>query len=276
MGKCVKSIIFLFIFCILASNPIIANEFDYNKYSGNTALQNDFSSYMGNLQQKIQRNWTPPEFLEEGNTTVTFKITRRGEIISVDMVSSSNNELFDASALEAIRKSAPFDKFPVNSTRDTLTIKYNFHSSIVKTDSMKEYIENSDKFYNVDNRLALDYINLAIDEAYGDISTYFLYGKRSKIKRALGDIEGANADLEESKRLKAKFDKRQINSCKLIAEMENTPFAYFFLANTYDIAGDYEHAIEAIDKAIELTDLNNQYKRYRAELINKHQVKSTL
>ena len=123
--------------------------------------------------------------------------------------------------------------------------------------------------YNVDNKKALDYVNLALNEVKGDISSYFLYGKRSKIKKAMGDYFGAEEDLIECRRLKTLFDKKRINSCKLYAEMEKSPYAYFTLANSYDIAGDYSHAIEAIDKAISMTDLNNNYKRYRAELIKK-------
>ena len=96
-----------------------------------------------------------------------------------------------------------------------------------------------------------------------------MYEKRSRIKKALGDINGANDDYAESRRLKEKYDLKRIKTCKLIAEMEHTPFSYFYLAHAYEIAGDYENALDAIDKAIELTELNNQYKRYRAELENK-------
>lgn len=235
-------------------------------------VQNDFSEYMTTLQGKIQKNWNPPEFEEDGTATVMFTITRYGDLTTSEIVESSNNAVFNESALDALRKSAPFEKFPANTTRDALTVKYTFHTSIVKTDTMREYVANADKFFNINNQAALDYINLAIEEVEGDIGSYFLYGKRSKIKRALGDIQGAEADLAECKRLKAKFDQKRINNGKLMAEMENSPFAYFYLAHSYEIAGDYVHALEAIDKAIALTELNNQYKRYRAELERKSQL----
>ena len=268
MGVSAKHIVFLCISFML-SCPVNASEFDYNKYRGNTQLQNDFSGYMSQLQAKIQRNWTPPEIIEEGNATVLFKVSRFGQVLSTEIVESSNNQVFDESALEALRKAAPFDKFPANTSKDALNIKYTFHTSMIKTDTMKNYVDTADRLYNVDNESALDYINLAIDEVHGDICSYFLYAKRSKTKRALGDIKGADEDMTECKRLKAKFDQKRIISCKLIAEMENSPFAYFYLANSYEIAGDYKHALEAIDKAIALTELNNNYKRYRAELMQK-------
>ena len=250
--------------------PVYSSDFDYNKYRGNNMLQNDFSTYMTNLQTKIQKSWNPPDFVEDGNATVLFKVTRFGKIVSAEIIESSNNEVFDESALEALRKAEPFEKFPACTSKESLSIKYNFHTSIVKTDTMKEYVDNAERYYNVNNETALNYINKAIDEVQGDINSYFLYEKRCKIKNALGDYSGANLDLAEAKRLKAKYDLKRINTCKLIAEMEHTPFSYFYLAHAYEIAGDYENALIAIDKAIELTELNNQYKRYKAELQEKN------
>ena len=269
MGLSTKYLVFLGVFVMLLF-PVYASEFDYNKYRGNIELQNDFASYMNTLQAKIQRNWNPPDFVEDGDATVMIKVKRWGKVVSAEFVKSCYDELFNESAMEALRKSEPFDKFPATTTKDALTIKYNFHTSIVKTDTMREYVDSADKFYNVDNQQALKYINLAIDEVEGDIESYFLYEKRSKIKKSLGDIKGANEDYAESRRLKEKYDLKRIKTCKLIAEMEHTPFSYFYLAHAYEIAGDYENALDAIDKAIELTELNNQYKRYRAELEQKH------
>ena len=261
-----RFLVVLFISTLLI-NPVYSE--DYSNYSGNTIIQNDFSEYMKGVQSKIQRNWNPPDFGEDGQAVILFKISRRGDLVNTEVVQSSNNEVFDESALEALKKASPFGKFPANTARDSLTIKYTFNTSVVKTDSMREYVQNADRYYNVNNRVALDYINRAIDEVEGDISSYFLYGKRSKIKMALGDTEGAEKDLNECKRLKAKYDQKRIMSGKLLVETEQTPFSYFYLAHSYEIAGDYEHALEAIDKAIELTELNNQYKRYKNELRQK-------
>lgn len=260
--------IFLLCVSVFLFVPVFADT-DYSRYRGNTSIQNDFSEYMDTLQKTIQKNWTPPDTMENGHVTVMFKVNRFGQIVNQEILSGSGNEVYDESAIDALNKSAPFPRFPANSTRDILTIKYNFDTSLVKTDEINEYVKKSDKFFNIDNKVALDYINLAINAVQGDIGSYFLYGKRSKIKHALGDIQGAQEDFEESKRLKTKFDRKRIMHCKLAAETEGSAFAYFYLANAYDIAGDYMHAIEAIDKAISLTDLNNHYKRYRAELVLK-------
>lgn len=261
---------FVSLLCVICFTNVVFAESNYNPTEKNYILQNEFANYMTTLRAKIQKNWNPPEFVEGRNAVIMFRVSRHGEISNIQMVESSNNIVFDESAMEALRKSAPFDNFPASTSRNALTIKYVFNTSFVKTDNMQAYVQKLDKYYNVDNEQALKYANLAIEEVQGDIASYFLYGKRSKIKKAMGDYKGSEEDLIECKRLKAKYDQKRINSCKLYAEMENSAYAYFSLAHSYDIAEDYQHAIEAIDKAISMTELNNNYKRYKAELLKKN------
>lgn len=263
MGAGIKNFILIIFVCFNLCNPAFSDNVPCES-------QNDFSGYMTTLQGKIQKNWNPPECLErDGHALVKFSIARNGAVYSSQIVESSGDPVFDESAMEAIRKASPFANFPANTSRGSITIKYSFDTSVVNTGDMQKYLANAEKFYNVNNNTALDYINKAIDEVDGDISAYFLYGKRSKIKEALGDTVGAAADLDESMRLKAKYDQKRIMASRLIAEMEQSPFSYFSLAHSYEIAGDYERAIEAIDKAIQLTELNNNYKRYKDELVTK-------
>ena len=67
--------------------------------------------------------------------------------------------------------------------------------------------------------------------------------------------------------LKAKIDIKRVHALKYQAEQEDSAFAYYYLAYAYEQLKDYENAIHAINKAIERTDLNQQYKRYRTELV---------
>lgn len=270
MGVSTKGIV-LFCVSLFLLCPVFADDTSYNdRYKGISATNNDFSGYMETLKGQIQKSWYPPECLEhDGHALVKFSVTRSGDVYSVEMLESSGDPVFDESALEAIRKASPFNHFPAATTRGMLTINYSFDTSVVNTGNMQRYLENAEKCYNINNTMALDYINKAINEVDGDINAYFLYGKRSKIKQALGDKSGADEDLNESKRLKAKYDQKRIVASKLIAEMEQSPFAYFSLAHSYEIAGDYKNAINAIDKAIKLTELNNNYKRYKNELLEK-------
>ena len=273
MGVRIKRSILLLCLGAALLHPAFADDLQqYNpdRYKGIAINTNDFSEYMEGLKTKIQKSWYPPECLEhDGHVLVKFSVTRSGDVYAMQILESSGDPIYDESTLEALKKASPFAHFPASTTKGAITINYSFDTSVVNTGNMQRYLASAEKFYNVNNTMALDYINKAIDEVDGDINAYFLYGKRSKIKQALGDTTGAAADLEESKRLKAKFDQKRIVASKLIAEMEQSPFAYFSLAHSYEIAGDYKNAIEAIDKAIQLTELNNNYKRYKSELVQK-------
>jgi len=60
---------------------------------------------------------------------------------------------------------------------------------------------------------------------------------------------------------------KRLHAIKRFAEVDNSPFAYYYLANCYERVGDIQNAMQSIDKAISMTELNSQYLRYRAELI---------
>ena len=236
---------------------------------GNNSAQYVFGEYMQNINKKINSNWNQPELTEEGNAVIRFKLTKDGEICSYDLVESSGNVVFDEFALNAVKKSAPFGDFPENSGQNFITVQYSFESKPVTTDRIKKIVADSEKFINVDNDMARKLIDEAIREADGDSVAYFLYARRYKIDRLLCDLESAQKDIAECKRLKNIYDKKRIQTCVRALEDEETPFAHFALANAYDIAGDYERATEEIDKAIGMTELNNAYKRYRVEICSR-------
>lgn len=235
-----------------------------------SSANGEFADYMNSLKDKIQKNWNPPDNIEEGHVTVVFEIDKDGNLVYSDIKTSSGNLLYDESITNALKKSAPFNKLPENSSRQSLTIQYSFESSIVKTESIKEIVKKAESMYNVNNKMALAYINQAINEVRGDCGSYFLYAKRCKINKALGNMQDASKDMEECKRLKTLYDKKRIATCQKAVDTVNDAFSYFYLANAYEIAGDYQNAINAIDKAIAMTPLNHAYKRYRHEMMEKY------
>ena len=256
------------IFIILLLNFLFISKSLAN-YTSNSILESEYSEYMSNLKNKIHNSWIAPDNIEEGHASAIFRINKNGEIISVEIKESSGNEIFDNSIMEALNKAEPFGNFPEGSARNTLTIQYNFDTRLVKTDTLKEYAKKADELLNKDNKKALEYINLAIEEADDNYSAYFLYARRAKINNALGNIENAKQDIEKSKILKNLYNNKKIESCRKIAEEDNTAYSYFILAHAYDTANEYDNAIIAIDKAINLTLLNNNYKRYREEIIER-------
>lgn len=243
----------------------------YNRPTRNLQVQSDFCDYMANVRSKLQKNWTTPDFLEEGHIRVLFKLDREGYVISGDILESSGNPVYDESAINAIHKSEPFGKFPENSTRQTITINYSFDTSFVKTDKIKELYELAKRYTYSDKQLALKYVNEAIDEVGLDDESYFLYKRRARIKEGLGDYLGAKDDIKTYEKMKAKIDVKRVHALKHQALQEDTAFAYYYLAYAYEQIRDYDGAIWAINKAIERTELNQQYKRYRVELVKKQE-----
>ncbi len=265
MGKKVL----ILVLCILSALGVQAYEYNsyYNRPTRNQQVQADFSDYMSNVRNKLQKNWVYPDFLEEGHVRVLFKIDREGNVIAGDILESSGNPVYDESAVNAIHKSEPFGKFPENSTKQTITINYSFDTTFIKTDKIKELYEQAKRYTYSDRQLALKYINEAIDEVGTDNESYFLYKRRAKIKEGLGNHIGAKEDLEQYEKLKARVDIKRVHLLKRQAEVEDSAFAYYYLAYACEQIKDYEGAIHAINKAIERTDLNQQYKRYRTELV---------
>ena len=263
-----KLIIVVILSCIFINN---AHSYEYEPYyncpTRNEKVQNDFSEYMQEVQNKLQKNWLVPDFLEEGHLRVLFKIDRDGNVISGDVLESSGNPVYDESAINAIHKSEPFGKFPESSTRQYLTINYSFDMTLIKKDKVKELYEQSKRYMYSDRNLALQYINEAIRDAGFDDESYFLYKHRAKIKEGLGDHLGAKSDSEIAMEKKKHVDIKRIHLLKRQAEIEDSGFIYYYLAYAYEQIRDYDNAIWAINKAIERTDLNQQYKRYRTELV---------
>lgn len=248
---------------------VLAGYDDYNQPQSIQQRNAEFADYMDNVRAKLHKNWIPPDFLEEGHTKVLFKLDRKGEVVSASVIQSSGDQIYDESAINAIKKSEPFGNFPTGSTRDSISINYSFDTSLVKTDKMKQYYELSKKYFSSDREQALKYINMAIAEVQGDDESYFLYKRRSRIKEAMGDHLGARQDYEKYSAMKSRIDIKRIHALKRQAESEDSAYAYFYLAFAYEQLQDYDNAIVAIDKAIERTDFNAHYKRYRYELVKK-------
>lgn len=258
----------ILICCVLSATAYESNPY-YNRPTANAQVQADFSQYMQNLQTNLQKNWIAPDFLPEGHIRVLFKIDREGNVISGDILESSGNRLYDESAVDAIHKSEPFGKFPNNTSREVLTVNYCFNTSLIHTDSVKYYTDLADKNFRDDKKKALELVNFAINEAGTNDKAYYLYKKRGKILEALGQHIEAKEDFEKYEKMKLKADIKRVHALKHLAEVEDSAFAYYYLAYAYERIQDYENALKAIDEAIVRTDLNNGYKRYRAELVKK-------
>lgn len=245
----------------------------YNRPTSNMRVKEDFAEYMDNVQTRLHLNWRPPDFLEEGQVRVFFKIDRNGNIISANILESSGNDLYDASALEAIRKSAPFGEFPEQTAREYIAINYLFDTVMIEESRMKGYYDMAKRFSHSEPEKALGFLNLAIEQVGGEEASYFLYKHRSEIKYALGDIEGAQKDFETYSAYCKNANVKRVHLLKYLSELDKSSYNYFYLAYAYEQINDYENAIKALDIAIEMDnlDFSGKLKLYKTGLIRKAQ-----
>lgn len=82
--------------------------------SGNAAIAN----YAGKVRRKIQRSVRMPRNVSRRSVvTVRFSVTSSGGLASVRIVRGSGSSEIDARALDAVRRAAPFPKFPRGTNR---------------------------------------------------------------------------------------------------------------------------------------------------------------
>lgn len=256
------------VFCI--PNVTFA-EGDYSdKQPANVLVQEDFADYMAAVQDKLRTMWQPPDFLEEGHVRVYFKLNRQGKVVAADIIESSGNDIYDESAIDAIKRAAPFGEFPEHTLREHIAIKYSFDTILIEEERMKGYYELAKRYAKSDPQKALEYLNLALDEVGGEEASGFLYKRRADIKTLLGNSDDAQADYDKYKLFLERARIKRMHLLKHLAETQNSAYIYHYMAFAYEELGDYDNALIAINKAIEKSDYSNEgnLKRYKKHLEN--------
>ena len=89
-----------------------------------------YSSYFARIKHQIERVWVYPlEAAQKGisgDLSLTFRISKDGNLLGVRLVDQSGYEILDVAALKAVKEAAPFYPFPKNIQREKLTILANF------------------------------------------------------------------------------------------------------------------------------------------------------
>jgi TonB family protein len=82
------------------------------------------------LKQRIRSYWIYPlsarENLIQGSLMIVFRLDRGGNLIACDVVRSSEHDILDEYALEAIQSANPFPPFPENIKVEFLNINASF------------------------------------------------------------------------------------------------------------------------------------------------------
>lgn len=259
----------LFAMVIWGVHGAFANNMYPTQQEINQLIKNDFSEYMENIQKKLRANWQPPDFMEEGHVRVHFKLDRQGHVINAAVVESSGNDLYDESALEAIRECAPFGDFPENSLKEFISIKYSFDTILIEEERMNGYYELAKLNTSADPLKALEYLNMALARVGGEEASCFLYKRRAEIKERLGDIAGAKEDYDTYNLYTKRTNIKRVHLLRHMVETKSNAYMYHYLAYAYEQVGDYNNAIAALDMAINMTDENGVLKRYRNSLLQK-------
>lgn len=83
-------------------------------------------SYVKKMDTKIKKNWTVPKNQKEAYAVVRLKISREGKIAESEIIQSSQNEMFNATVLQTLSLSEPFDAFPKEYEKDFIQVNYAF------------------------------------------------------------------------------------------------------------------------------------------------------
>ena len=89
-----------------------------------------YASYFARIKHQIERVWVYPLEAAQrgisGDLSLTFLISKDGNLLGVRLVDQSGYEILDIAALKAVKEAAPFYPFPNNIQREKLTILANF------------------------------------------------------------------------------------------------------------------------------------------------------
>ena len=89
-----------------------------------------YASYFARIKHQIERVWIYPSNAAQrgisGDLSLTFRISKDGNLIGVQLVDQSGYEILDLAALKAVKEAAPFYPFPKNIRREKITILANF------------------------------------------------------------------------------------------------------------------------------------------------------
>jgi len=90
----------------------------------------DFGPYMRELQRRIKRNWHPPRRDESKHVQVLFKLSKKGDLLRLNISKSSGNIEIDDAAIKAVKMSAPFRSLPPEYKGNDIDIQFTFDYNV--------------------------------------------------------------------------------------------------------------------------------------------------
>jgi TonB family protein len=96
----------------------------------------DFGKYMADLQKRIRKHWFPPRDPNSKVASVTFVITRSGNLQSLRILNSSGLAASDNAALQAVENAAPFPPLPEGAP-PSVDIEFTFTYQVFSQDGAR-------------------------------------------------------------------------------------------------------------------------------------------
>ena len=92
--------------------------------------ETQYASYFARIKHQIERVWKYPMEAQKrgisGRPAIRFRISKDGNLLSVNVVGKSDYEILDFAAVKAVKDAAPFYPFPVEIKKETLPIVATF------------------------------------------------------------------------------------------------------------------------------------------------------
>ncbi len=95
-------------------------------YTLSAAQSENLTSYITNLQKKVNDTWSPEKMTAAQSVELAFLVNPDGSVSDLRIVKSTENEEFNNFALNAVKNSAPFDIFPASFNKEPLKLKFIF------------------------------------------------------------------------------------------------------------------------------------------------------
>ena len=86
--------------------------------------------YLGKLRQHLERKKVNPRSKRTGTVEVRFSVGASGEVLTLEVVTSSGSEVLDNAAVASIEKAAPFPARPDAMSNEPLVVSVPFRFSI--------------------------------------------------------------------------------------------------------------------------------------------------
>ena len=97
----------------------------------------DLGPYIRKLQQAIKYNWNPTENNAQKRVVTSCVIAKNGNLLNYFVKESSGDKLLDKTAINAIKKSAPFSPLPSNLKEDSIEIQFTFSYNVLGASRIK-------------------------------------------------------------------------------------------------------------------------------------------